>query len=322
MSKKTITVSVLMVLVAGFSIFYLYADYGGDKESESVVASGAWTKRYKPCMTDKQYDRNVFRVIKDIGPECGLKENAVKQLLVILNEMLSEKDKAVLADCPYDMKESLKRYFKQFSRSLNRQSECDMGGFVFLAWALRHAGHSKLPAVQQKKEYREEFKNILVSLIPGMKSTFRRILKSEYSSHKKLIDDEIENFVKVMRYKYKVLQSDPLFPAFKNSPHTQKKALAAFKKNVLALEKFSDMNDPRLTVRFRIPTKTKITKFLRSYDEHLFYKYLSDIIIPKIIKTKKSYSGCSTTISFAECPYWPVAVRMPIEENFESIIKD
>lgn len=234
MKKRILQVPLLIMAIAmPCTLIHLYAV---SPKSKKPTEKEIWAKKYHIYKPRKKYETNAFRVIKAIAPECGIKEITTKRTLIFINEILTARDKVALMNCSYDIQKPLKYFFTEYSLHFENDSDNSMP--MLLAWTLRHMIHSKYPDEKTKKKHRDELKAFLEEVFVEVKSSLEKKLKGEYTTNEKAINKQIRECKDLIYHKYKVLQSDPFFPAFKSSPISQKVALEYIQEEAKALNSY------------------------------------------------------------------------------------
>ncbi len=306
MRRLLIGVLFLVLALPGVGLLIYAADISSETD-EKGNALKQWMRNYAPYKRKEDYEKNVFKIIRGIHAECGITKQTLKELFVFLNTYLSEEDKKKLVNCKYDLELPLQLYLKQHSNVLNRQGGAGFrkGTFIFSVWALRRVAHSKLPGPEIREKNYREFVQFVDSLLAKMKSSFKRMYSSKYKKYKGIIDKGSKQVLKSVCYKYKVLQSDPFFPLFKQGVGSQKKLVERIEKEIESLKDY----------RFMLPVdqkpEEKILRYVGGLDHLILFK-LSSGEMSRMMYRNKDHGGTISNPAGDRPHYWPASFAMPL----------
>ena len=299
---------VITVVVGLCFTTYLFA---GLSASRKPPIKESWAKKYHIYKPQKEYEKNVFRVINKIAPECGVKEITTKRILVFINEILTKRDKAALMNCPYDLQKPLEYFLTEYAPQFTQDSDNSLP--VLLAWTLRHMIHSKYPDEATKKKYRDELKEFLGVVFAEVKASLKKKLKNEYKANEKAIDKQIREYKDLICYKYKVLQSDPFFPAFKDSPIAEKVAVDYIKEQAQTLNSYPDnisgLKETGGALGLRIEGKVSIC--IRRIGNKIL-SAIASVPIDEKCEAETSYRLYPYIGTASTKKYWPVRISISL----------
>lgn len=306
MRSLLIGVLFLVLAISGIGLFIYAADISSETD-EKGNASKEWVRNYAPYKRKEDYEKNVFKIIHDIHAECGITKQTLKELFVFLNTFLSEEDKKKLVNCKYDLELPLQLYLKQHSNLLNRQSGAGFrkGAFIFSVWALKRVAHSKLPGPEIREKNYREFVQYVDSLLPIIRTSIQKLLGDQYKPHKETINREISSFVKTINYKFRVLQSDPLYPLFKNGIRAAGKGVERIR------EKLQSMKGLKFMLIMADNKEEKIVRYIQGLDVDIL-RELSACEMSRMMHRNTDH-GMTISNPVGDRPhYWPASFAMPL----------
>ena len=169
--------------------------------------------------SNKHSSYNVFTQIVLMAQEENYDDNSVKQIIVNLHATIPKKVQDRLKIHPYDDKESIQRFLRQFKDKFHNAPEKNKSFCNWFSWLLIKLSldHPTLFPERDKILAKVQFEKELNKFCQLYKREYEKYLGEKYITFEPSIDEGLKWFTCEAMRKYQSLQDDPFFPAFKRS---------------------------------------------------------------------------------------------------------